>query len=259
MRRVLLPLLLLAFTASCQLRPVNLMAEAENLYLKNQYRESVRVFLQIVDRYPGSKDAEVALLRVGQTFQLNLNNPQNALEYFSRLVSEYPNGEKVVQAREAMAGIYDKNLRDYDKALEQYRLLLDVQGVAEPDKYMIAIGRCYYLKEDYKEAMAAFRSVVEKHPNSKYAAEAEYQIGNCLFVSNKCEDAIRQYNAVLTKYPETKYRNDIILSLGVCMEEKEDYDGALKMYKDIEDKYDNKVLIKRRIEALQTRMKNKHR
>jgi tol-pal system protein YbgF len=235
------------------------MQEAENLYLKNQYRESVKVFLQIVDRYPGTKDAEVALLRVGQTFMLNLSNPQNALEYFTRLVTEYPNGERVAQARESMAAIYEKNMRDYDKAIEQYRLLLDMSSVQDPEKYMLAVGRCYYLKEDYKQAIAEFHKIVEKYPNSRFAAEAEYQIGNCFFVASKCEDAIRQYNRVLEKYPDNKYRNDILLSLGVCMEDREDYANALKLYKELEDKYENKALIKRKIDSVMVRIKNKHR
>jgi TolA-binding protein len=250
--------LLLALLAACQMRPASLMQEAENLYLKNQYKESVRVFLQIVDRYPGSKDAEAALLRVGQTFMLNLSNPQNALEYFSRLVTEYPNGDKVAPAREAMAVIFERNMRDYDKAIEQYRLLSEM-NVPDPEKYTLEVGRCLYLKEDYKQAINEYHKVLEKHPNSGYAAEAEYQIANCLFVSNKCEDAIRQYNLVLDRYPAIKYRNDIILSLGVCMEDREDYDGALKMYREIEDKYGNKALIRKKIESVQARMKNKHR
>lgn len=245
--------------SACQIRPSNLMQEAENLYLKNQYRESVKVFLQIVDRYPGTKDAEVALLRVGQTFQLNLANPQNALEYFNRLVSEYPNGDKVASAHESMAVIYEKNLRDYDKAIEQYRLLTDMSSVQDPERYMLAIGRCFYLKEDYKQAIAEYHKIVEKYPNGRFTPEAEYQIGNCFFVASKCEDAIRQYNRVLEKYPDNKYRNDILLSLGVCMEDKEDYSNALKLYKELEDKYENKALIKKKIESVMVRIKNKHR
>jgi TolA-binding protein len=250
-------ILLLLVLAACQIRPVTLMQEAETLYLKNQYRESVRIFLEIVDRYPGSKDAQLAMLRVGQTFMLNLNNPQSALEYFSRLVTEYPNGQQVVPAREAMANIYEKNMRDYDKAIEQYRFLLAGDYITEPEKYILAIGRCFYLKEDYSQAINEYHSISEKYPNSKFLAEAEYQIANCFFVWNKCDDATRQYNMVLTKFPTVKYRNDILLSLAVCMEDREEYSSAIKIYRELEEKYENKALIKKKIESATARMRNK--
>ena len=154
LRRFRLPALIsLLILAGCFSRATNLMQEGESLYLKNQYRESVRVFLQIVDRYPGSPEAETALLRVGQTFMLNLSDPQNALEYFGRLVSEYPSGKKAVQAHELMASIYEKELRNYDGAIAQYAILLDMRAGDDPEKYMLAIGRCHYLKEDYKSAI----------------------------------------------------------------------------------------------------------
>ncbi|MBI5178433.1 MAG: tetratricopeptide repeat protein [Nitrospinae bacterium] len=258
MRRLLFLVLAVALTAGC-FRATNLMHEAESLYLRNQYREAVRVFLQIVDRYPGSPEAETALLRVGQTFMLNLADPQNALEYFGRLVSEYPNGEKAVQAHELMAQIYERTLRDYDHAVEQYRILLDMGAGPDPERYMLGIGRCFYLKEDYKQAIAEFRRLVDTRPSSPYVPEAEYQIANCYFVANKCDDAIKQYNRVLEKYPATKYKNDIFLSLGVCMEDKEDYTTALKYYRDLENTYENKALIKKRIDSVMTRMRDKHR
>lgn len=255
---VLIGVALLA-SAGCMSRADSLMQDAESLYLKNQFRESVKVFLRVVDRYPGSVQAETALLRVGQTFMLNIADPQNALEYFNQLITEYPNGDKALQAREAMGQIYEINLRNYDEAVNQYRKLLETNRVAEPEKYLLAIGRCYYLKEDYKQAVAEFRKVLESYPNSRHVPEAEYQIGNCMFVANKCEDAIRQYQRVLDRYPDIRNKYDIILSIGVCMEDREDYGQALKIYREIEDKYENRALIKKRIESVLTRMQKKHR
>ena len=101
--------------------------------------------------------------------------------------------------------------------------------------------------------------MIEKYPDSRWVPEAEYQIGNCFFVWNKCEESVKQYNKLLEKTPDTKYKNDIMLSIGVCMEDKEDYTQALKIYRDLEDKYENKVLIKKRIDAVMVRMRNKHR
>lgn len=258
-RRVLLACCLMAAAGACMSRTEAMMQEAQTLYLKNQYRESVRVFLRVVDRSPGSAQAETALLRVGEIFMLNLHDPQNALEYFNQVINEFPGGEKAIQAREHMAHIHENTQRNYDEAVNQYRRILDTNRAKEPEKYIMAIGRNYYLKEDYRQAVTEYRRVVDTYPNSKYVPEAEYEIANCFFVANKCEDAVKQYQKVLDKYPDTPRKYDIMLSIGVCMEDKEDYSQALKLYRDIEDKYENKALIKKRIESTLARMQKKHR
>ena len=258
-RRALLVCLLLAAAGACMSRTEAMMQEAQTLYLKNQYRESVRMFLRVVDRSPGSAQAETALLRVGEIFMLNLHDQQNALEYFNQLINEFPNGDKAIEARGHMAHILEKSQRNYDEAVNQYRRILETNRAKEPEKYIMAIGHNYYLKEDYRQAVTEYRRVVEGYPNSRYVPEAEYEIANCYFVSNKCEDAVKQYQKVLDKYPDTVRKYDIMLSIGVCMEDKEDYSQALKIYRDIEDKYENKALIKKRIESTLARMQKKHR
>ncbi len=257
-RRALIVCCILA-AGACMSRTEAMMQEAQTLYLKNQYRESVRVFLRVVDRSPGSEMAESALLRVGEIFMLNLHDQQNALEYFDQIINEYPNGQKALQAREHMAHIYENNQHNYDEAVNQYRRILETGRDKEPEKHIMAIGRNYYLKEDYRQAVTEYRRVVDTYPKSKYVPEAEYEIANCFFVANKCEDAIKQYQTVLDKYPDTPRKYDIMLSIGVCLEDKEDYSQALKVYRDIEDKYENKALIKKRIESTLGRMQKKHR
>ncbi len=257
MRRLWLASLLL-LAAACMSRTDALMQEAQGLYLKSQYRESVRVFLRVVDRSPGSRQAETALLRVGEIFMLNLHDPQNALEYFDQLINEYPDTAAARTGREHMAHIYEYEQRNYDEAVNQYRRILE-SNPREPEKYLLAIGRNYYMKEDYRQAVSEFRRLIDSYPNSKYVPDAEYQMANCFFVANKCDDAIKAYQKVLDKYPDIANKYDIMLSIGVCLEDKEDYSQALKIYRDIEDKYENKPLIKKRIEATLARMQKKHR
>lgn len=257
-RRALIICCLLA-AGACMSRTEAMMQEAQTLYLKNQYRESVRIFLRVADRSPGSEMAETALLRAGEIFMLNLHDPQNALEYFDQIINEFPDGEKAILARAHMAHIYENSQRNYDEAVNQYRRILETNRAKDPEKYIMAIGRNYYLKEDYRQAVTEYRRVVDTYPNSKYVPEAEYEIANCFFVANKCEDAVKQYQKVLDKYPDTPRKYDIMLSIGVCLEDKEDYSQALKIYRDIEDKYENKALIKKRIESTLARMQKKHR
>ncbi len=245
--------------AGCSSRASTLLQEAESLWFQNHYKESVRVFLQVVDRYPESKEAPIALLRVGETFMLNLSDPEKALEYFTRVTTDYPEEKTAVTAREAMANIYETSLKDYERAVIQYQKLIESGNPADRDRYQFAIARCYYGKGTFQQAIIEYNTFLERYPGSKLVPEAEYQIGNSYFVMNRCDEAVKQYDRVLEEYPDTNRRSDILLSIGVCLEEKEEYGRALQIYREIKDKYRNPRLIQIKIDAVLERMKDKNR
>lgn len=258
-RRSALAACLLVLALGCASRPVALMHEAENLWFKNRYREAIRVFLQVVDRYPESRNAETSLFRIGEILLLNLSEPEKAIEYFTRLTLEYPKSEGAIAARKTMALIYEKTLRDYDRAIIQYQKLIDDRNVASNDEYQFAIGRCYYKKGNFNQAIIEYRSLIRRYPASALVPEAYYEIGNCYFVMNDCEKAVKQYGEILQEYPNTKRHGDILLSMGVCLEEKEEYGKALKLYGDLLDEYSNRALIQKKMDDVMARMKNKNR
>lgn len=258
-RRAALVAGLFLFAVNCTSRPVALMQEAENLWFKNRYREAIRVFLQVVDRYPDTPRAETSLLRVGEIFMLNLSEPEKAIEYFTRLTLAYPKSEAAITARKTMAFIYEKSLRDYDHAVIQYQKLIDGKNVADRDKYQFAIGRCYYEKGDFNQAVIEYRTLIRRYPGSELIPETRYEIGNCYFVMNNCEEAVKQYRGTLKEYPDTRRRGDILLSIGVCLEEKEEYAKALQLYGGLLDNYQNRALIQTKMDNVTARMKNKNR
>lgn len=244
---------------ACTSKANTLLQEAENLLFNNRYHGAVRLFLQIVDRYPSSPQAEAALLLTGETFFLNLSEPERAIEYFAKLTSEFPEGEKAKIADEYIASIYENTLRDYDQAVIQYQRIIESGGLKQPDTYQFAIARCFYKKGDYKQAIIEYYALKERYPESELIADTDYQIGNCYFVMNDCEKANKWYSKVLKTYPETEWRYDILLSIGVCMEEKEDYGQALHIFRELMDSSPNKKLMQKKIDAVLERMKNKNR
>ena len=252
-------LVVLMLLAGCSSRVSTLMQEAESLWFQNRYKASVRIFLQVVDRYPESEEASVALLRLGETFLLNLADPEKALEYFARVTTDYPKSKTAVTARETMASIYEKSLKDYDRAVIQYQKLIEFGNPSNRDRYQFAIGRSYYGKGTFQQAIIEYNTFLERYPGSELVPEAEYQIGNSYFVMNNCDDAVKQYDRVLEEYPDTSRRSDILLSLGICLEEKDEYGRALQIYREIKEKYPNPMLIQIKMDSVLERMRDKNR
>lgn len=256
--RAFLLVFLIALPA-CVSKASTLLREAEKKWMQNEYREAVKGFVQVIDGYPGTPEAETALLRAGETFMLNLAEYQKAVEYFTRVVVEYPKGERVLTAQEAMASIYENSLKDYNRAVIQYQKLLDTGPAERLEDYQLAIGRSYYLKGDYEQAIIEYQTVIEQYPDGDLVPQAEYQIANSYFVMNRCEPAVKQFDLLLENRPDVSFRSDILLSIGVCMEEREEYAYALQLYEEILNKYGNRELIQRKIDAVLARMRAKNR
>ena len=244
---------------ACIDRPVILLQEAENAWYKNDYHKAIRLFLQIVERYPESTQAEVALLRTGETYMLNLSNTDKAVEYFSAVVSKFPKGESARIAHENLGNIFEYSKKDYDKAVIQYQYLIDTGNGDDADKFQFAIARSYYSKGDYQQAILEYEMFQKRFSKSDLIPDSRYQIGNCYFVMNDCDNAIKHYRKTLEDYPSIASRYDIMLSIGVCLEVKEDYGRALHLYREILDKYPNTSLIERKIDSVLARMREKNR
>ncbi len=250
----------LGLLVSCTSNGDMLLKEAENQLLNSNYREAVSLFLQVADRYPNSPYAEKALLRSGETFFLNLSEPEKAIKYFSKVISVYPSGKEARVASEYIASIYENTLKEYDNAVIQYQRLIDsADDPGKSDNYQFAIGRSYYRKGDYSQAIIEYKTLKNRYPDSELIAEADYQIANCYFVLSDCQRASKAYRKLLKKYPDNEWRHDILLSMGVCMEEKEHYSDALVIYRDLADEFPNKALIQAKINAIEERLEEKNR
>ena len=59
-------------------------------------------------------------------------------------------------------------------------------------------------KEFYLDAIKLLESLIEKFPNSKFAADALFDIGMCLFNMNQFDEAVQTFNQVITDYPKAK-------------------------------------------------------
>lgn len=85
-------------------------------------------------------------------------------------------------------------------------LLSGCSGVAQVSKtrdpqeiYSTALGS--YQAENYDEADKAFKQILEEHPLSPYAVEAELMLGDVAFSAERYEEAVSYYASFTTLHP----------------------------------------------------------
>lgn len=89
-------------------------------------------------------------------------------------------------------------------------------------------GNAFFEKEQYKEAMGVFLSIIETNPDLYIINQS---IGNCCFQMEDYDQAEEYYLKVLAEEPDNE---DALLAVGNCYQNREDFEKAMEWYGKIE-------------------------
>jgi outer membrane protein assembly factor BamD len=173
--------------------PAQVLAnEAETLYREGDYDESANLFQALKDRFPYSRFALLADLRVGDAYYKSKRYEEAVLAYedFIRL---HPKNEAVPYAIHQMGMVY------FDQMLT-------------PDRD----------PSNARKAMRAFQRLVKQYPDSEWAVRAQPRlqeairrlaahdmvVGKYYFDTKSYRAAMGRFKRVLTQYPDVGLYNE---------------------------------------------------
>lgn len=95
------------------------------------------------------------------------------------------------------------------------------------------------------EGIRLFRDFLQKYPNGRYAANAEYWIGECLYSQGKYKDALSEFQSVNNTYPSHHKNADALLKAGLTMSKMGDKDGAAEKFRTLIANFPNSEAARR--------------
>ncbi len=194
---------------------------------KNQhYLDAMVYYDQIIRRYSQSSHMDDALYNKAWCL-INLDRKEEAVPVFERIVAEHPNGTYGARSQFTL-GDYYYGLKDYEKATESYQTFLDrfpadkltaqdralpnkaktlLGHLAEIDAYnLYATGEQLLAEKNYDEAMAVFKEVQQKYPNSDQAVNSLVNIGAAYMAQEEFRQAGAVFQEVVDNYGDnSKY------------------------------------------------------
>ena len=102
--------------------------------------------------------------------------------------------------------------KDYLRAAAEYRryLLLAIAPPPEAASIHFKIGLCFRSAQDYAKSVSAFRSVVEKFPESGLAEEARVQVAYSHFLSGEYRESLASADAFLAEIKSGEKRQRLV-------------------------------------------------
>lgn len=96
-----------------------------------------------------------------------------------------------------------------------------------------------------EEGIRLFRDFLQKYPNGRYAANADFWIGECLYSQGKYQDALNQFQEVNSTFPKHHKNADALLKAAMTMQKMGDGAGAQSKYKELIASFPNSDAAKR--------------
>ncbi|HZC82434.1 MAG TPA: tetratricopeptide repeat protein, partial [Nitrospiraceae bacterium] len=134
-------------------------------------KEAITKYRQIVDQYPRTSTAPLALYHLGNTL-VQANDQSGAIEAYQRFLASY-------SSNPSMAGLVQQRLAylyllkgDRDQAVKAFAGILETPGTLNRDQALFELARMEESQSHHEAALARYQELIKTYPNSPFTSEA---------------------------------------------------------------------------------------
>jgi TolA-binding protein len=239
--------------------------------LNRNYNDKINELKKIESRYPGSAYMSAALNELADTYYNNLHSEDNAIQYYEKILKNYPKSSFVNNCYAQLGNIYygrkqdDKAFMYYDlfvkqdskseaakEILESIKKIFEAKGDVEGmTAYFASVGNplsenqiekatytaaydAFYTQKNCDEAMPKWETYITKFPNGKYIAEAQFNYAECAYNKNMFDKAMPGYQYIIDR-PRSMYTEVALSKMSYLYFKDKKYHEALPLFQQLED------------------------
>lgn len=203
--------------------------ELANTYvLLNNDDNALAYFNKVVKEHPECSYTSRSLLQIAR-IQSKKKELDDAHATFDKVVAAYPKTTEAFEAISAMKDIYraQKDIDGYETWLKNIPYAAVSLASLDSSNYDVAFD--YYDKGDCDNATKAFSKYMAKYPDGIFMLQAMYYKAECDFMNKNYDAALGGYNYILDKPYGTFTESSLLKASGINYRNK-NYQNALKQY-----------------------------
>jgi len=194
------------------------LEKANSIYTRKMYDFAAMEYETFLKNFPGATGREAAFFRLGESYRA-LGEEKNAREAFSRLTSEFREGEFFGAGAYRLGEILFADSL-YEPALQQFQAAMQHAGSDEvrlSAKYQAA--RCMDRLGRTAEAAALFREVAGVESNNPYRDYAKLALAGSLAASGNKKEALAGYESLASSQTLQALRAEAAVKAGALASE----------------------------------------
>lgn len=138
-------------------------------------KEAIALYKRIVDEYPRTPSAPLALFSLGNAF-LQAKEIDPAIEAYKRLVSTYGSNVPLLGLVHQKLGYAYLLKGEHDQAAKAYATVLEIPGALNRDHAMFELARLEEGRSKLEGALAYYQDLIKTYPSSPFASEAAIRV-----------------------------------------------------------------------------------
>ncbi|MEO7961559.1 MAG: tetratricopeptide repeat protein [Ginsengibacter sp.] len=196
-----------------------------NTYMaQEKFRDAIPYLQKILDIKSASGQYPKVYLKTGLSYY-NLNENNEALQNYQKLVSLYPQSAEADEAMDNIKNIYVESGRP-NEYVDFVKKSGKVITVSEADNLTYTSAELKYTNNDCAGAIAAFTNYLQQYPNGASALEANFYRTECYAKNKDWKNALAGYETVVN-YGSNKFAERSALSAArIAYFELQDYAKA---------------------------------
>jgi len=179
---------------------------ADAYYLNEQFPEAINLFKEFQDLHPTSEHLPFVTLRLGQAHfdqftavDREQKNTELAKGYFEAVITKYPKSPQAAIAKTKLA-----------------------QAVEYLAEHEFSAAEFYFKQQKFAAARDRFEEIVRKYRDTPTAVKSLYFLGESYRLEKNEPRATLAYEALIQRYPQSKYAADARTQLALVEKEKRD-------------------------------------
>lgn len=184
-------------------------------FAKGDLDAASRMCLTLLNTFPDSIYADEALLQMGKV-SFAQKDYQRAISIYMRLL-QVKNPINHAEAQFEIANCYEQmaqpkskdqqlNRATYERALGEYKKVVDKYPNSKfAADAIMKIAEFYYNMKDYARATEIYTKAIEEYPDGQFLDRLLLNYGKSLLLMKRYNDAIGKFNQLISDYPQSKY------------------------------------------------------
>ena len=212
---------------ACSSPGSNELAAAREALGQGRYREAIEHYTEVTIQAPGSPEAAQALYDLALIHYLQRRDVETARSTLRKLLSFYPDAEITRDARGVLARMYEQDLKQPEKAIQEYQLLLaDETDTTERKNLLLKIANCRYGTDELELAAQVYRRVIQEFPYAKGSATAHLRLAHIDRLGGRSEKSLQTLEKLLPQTKEPDTRRKVYLMQAEVLGEMKRYQEA---------------------------------
>lgn len=199
----------------------------------HSYEAAIMAFRALNKNFPNSKLLDDACYALGMAY-FQKNDYASSRDVFEKFKTEYKDSSLRPDGLYLLgASLY--NLGKYNEAIEVFKDIARsyAQNTETAQKAEYEIADCYYQMGNETEAMARFKALRSKYPDSRLTAEVIWWLGEYYYRHNDPALARRYFTSIVSDFPDSNLVVSAYYALASTYQDESEYQQAIDNLKKV--------------------------